>query len=233
MEITDKSLLNGRRRLYLMRHGEVSYFDDEGRPHHPGTVPLNSDGEQQAQAAARALADIPLDRAVCSTLLRSTATAEAVLAGRGLKLETRQELCEIQPGRLADIPPESLKQVFIGAFGRTISRASRFLGGETFGSLEDRVLTCFRELVAEPTWRHMLIVAHGGVNRVILAHALNIDLPAVGAVEQDAGCINIIDIDDQGRSLVRLVNHTPANPTKVGIELTTMERIYLQYRRSR
>ena len=41
---------------------------------------------------------------------------------------------------------------------------------------------------------------------------------------------SIIDVDQAGRFLVRLVNHTPLNPVKVGIELTTMERIYLQYR---
>ena len=33
------------------------------------------------------------------------------------------------------------------------------------------------------------------------------------------------------RFLVRLVNHTPSNPVKIGIDLTTMERIYLEFRR--
>jgi probable phosphoglycerate mutase len=230
MEHSDRSLLKGRRRLYLMRHGEVSYFDLEGRPYHPGTVPLNAEGQLQAEAAARELADIPLDRALASTLLRSITTAHAVIAGRALELQTQEELCEIQPGRLADIPPNAVERAFVGAFGGDIERDTRFLGGETFGSLQDRVLQCFRQLLGDPSWRHALVVAHGGVNRTILAHALGVGLRGAGAMEQDAGCINIIDVDNDGRFLVRLVNYTPTNPMKIGIELTTMERIYLQYR---
>jgi probable phosphoglycerate mutase len=30
-----------RRRVYLVRHGEVDYFDGNGRPCAPDTVPLN------------------------------------------------------------------------------------------------------------------------------------------------------------------------------------------------
>ena len=231
MDPSDYALRKGRRRIHLLRHGEVSYFDSTGRPYHPGTVPLNVEGVAQAQAAARELANVVFDRAVSSTLLRSTETAKLVIGSRALPLETRAEICEIQPGRLADIPSDSVEQVFVGAFGRTISRETRFLGGETFGSLEDRVIGSFRELIAERQWRNLLVVAHGGVNRAILAHALGVNLSAAGSIEQDAGCINIIDVDSEGRFLVRLVNHTPSNPVKLGIDLTTMERIYLEYRR--
>jgi probable phosphoglycerate mutase len=231
MEPSDYSLRKARRRIYLLRHGEVSYFDATGRPHHPGTVPLNTDGVAQAEAASRELATVPFDRAVSSTLLRSVETAKKVIGERPLPLQTRAEIREIQPGRLADIPPDSVEQVFVGAFGRTIERDTQFLGGETFGSLQDRVLACFGDLLADPDWRNLLIVAHGGVNRVVLAHALGVDLKGVGSIEQDAGCINIIDVDLEGRFLVRLVNHTPSNPVKIGVNLTTMERIYLEYRR--
>jgi probable phosphoglycerate mutase len=231
MEASDYSVRKARRRIYLLRHGEVSYFDATGRPHHPGTVPLNTDGVAQAEAASRELASVAFDRAVSSTLLRSVETARTVIGERSVPLQTRAEIREIQPGRLADIPPDSVEQVFVGAFGRTIGRETQFLGGETFGSLQDRVLSCFGDLLANPDWRTLLIVAHGGVNRVILAHALGVDLRGVGSMEQDAGCINIIDVDSEGRFLVRLVNHTPSNPIKVGIDLTTMERIYLEYRR--
>src|SRR5438132_1734681 len=114
MEATDNPLLKGRRRIYLLRHGEVSYFDTQGRPFHPATVPLNVEGRLQAEAAAGELANVAFDRAVSSTLLRSAETATAIVAGRPLVLETREELCEIQPGRLADIPAGSAEQVVVG-----------------------------------------------------------------------------------------------------------------------
>jgi probable phosphoglycerate mutase len=225
MEATEKS----RRRIYLMRHGDVSYFDATGRPFKPATVPLNEEGRSQAHAAARELASIPFDRVVSSNLIRSVETATIVTNGRQLAVETCADLREIQPGKLADIPADGIAQAFLGAFANGTVRETQFLGGETFGSLADRVAASFRRFVAERGWRHLLLVAHGGVNRVILAHALGLGLDGFGAIEQDAGCINIIDVSDDGRCLVRLVNHTPYNPTKAGMELTTMESLYQQY----
>src|SRR5439155_25071710 len=107
------------------------------------------------------------------------------------------------------IPPDDLEEAFLGAFTGSITPTTRFLAGETFGSLMDRVLSCFRDLLVDGRWRHLLIVAHGGVNRTLLAHALGVDLTGFGALEQDPGCINIIDVSEDGRCLVRLVNHTP------------------------
>lgn len=42
-----------RRRIYLMRHGAVTYFDATGRLILPETVPLNEDGRRQAAAPGR------------------------------------------------------------------------------------------------------------------------------------------------------------------------------------
>jgi len=92
------------------------------------------------------------------------------------------------------------------------------------------VTTWFRQFVADPSWRHALVVAHGGVNRVLLAHALGGELALLSAFEQDPCCLNILDVDDAGRCLVRLVNHTPYATVKLGLELTTMERLYMEYK---
>jgi probable phosphoglycerate mutase len=220
-----------RRRIYLLRHGDVTYFDEQGRPHRPDTVPLNDDGRRQAEAVARELAGARIDRVLASDLPRSVETAALVTAGRGLAVETFADLREVRPGRLADLAGADIEQVFLGAFGQGLSAESRFLGGETFGSLVARVTACFQKLLADPGWRSVLIVAHGGVNRVMLAHALGLGLAGIAALEQDPCCVNIIDVDGAGRFLVRLINHTPYNGAKHGLELTTMERLYLEYRR--
>jgi broad specificity phosphatase PhoE len=219
-----------RRRLYLLRHGDVSYFDADGRPVRPDTVPLNDAGLRQAEAARQELAGVPFDRVLSSDLPRSRETAAIVTAGRALPIEARPELREVQPGRLADIPAGEVERAFLGAFAADITRETRFLAGEAFGSLLDRVLACLRGLLAEAGWRRLLLVAHGGVNRAILTHALGSGLAGFAALEQDPGCINVLDVDDAGRWVVRLVNHTPYNPAKQGLEMTTMERLYAEYR---
>jgi probable phosphoglycerate mutase len=232
---TEKWSARPRRRIYLMRHGEVDYFDPQGRPYRPAGVPLNADGRRQARAAAHALAGVPLDRVITSGLLRGTETAALVIAGRDLPLENRPELREIEPGRLSaleQVSAEEVERAFLGCLAHGLERDSRFLGGETFGSLLDRVVPCFQALLADAGWRHLLIVAHGVVNRALLSGVLG-GLAGFAGLEQDAGCINLIEVDEAGRCLVRLLNYTPDNPLKAGMDLTTMERLYLQYRRGR
>src|SRR3954452_3694232 len=140
------------RRLYLMRHGDVSYFDDQGRPFPPNDVSLTQRGHQQAQAAALALAGLDFQKIISSDLPRTIATAEIVAGDRGLAHERRKDLREIQPGRLSEIPHEGLADHFLRAFDAAIAPPSQFLRGETFGSLWERIGAFWRELAADTTW---------------------------------------------------------------------------------
>lgn len=220
-----------RRRIYLMRHGDVSYFDRTNNPTlSTSDLSLNAEGRAQAQAAQDLLADVEIDRAVASSLPRSIETATIVVKDRGLTVETEEDLREIQPGVISSLSSDERHAAFSGAFDNKITRESRFLGGENFASFEDRVFPCIARLLADQHWKNMLIVAHGGVNRLLLSRALNSGLESFGALEQDQACVNIIDIDANGRMLLRLINFTPYNHNKKGLNLTTMERLYEQYK---
>jgi probable phosphoglycerate mutase len=227
--------IGARRRIYLLRHGEVSYFDARGRPLRPDTLPLNAQGTAQAEAAREALRGIPIDRVIHSGLLRTRQTAEIVAGGRDVPIESREALREVAPGRFTpgsgagERAGASFERSFVEALGGPVDRESKFLGGETFGSLEDRVLAAFRELIASPDWKHLAIVAHGGTNRVILLNALGAGLARLGSIEQESGCINLIDLEPGGDLLVRLLNYTPYAPVKADIWATTMEQIFLEY----
>jgi len=217
-----------RRRLYLLRHGEVSYVD-QGRFVPPEGVALNQHGRAQAAEAARALAGVPFDRVVTSGLLRTVETARIVLGDRTLPIDSVPELHEIRGGRFSHLPPDDLRHTFVEAITRPLQPHDTFLLGETFGDFRERVLPAFHTLLADRSWRTMLAVLHGAVNRVILADVLGVDLHGLGHFEQDAGCINVIDFNDAGYGIIRLCNYTPYNPLKAGLELTTMERYFLEF----
>ena len=74
-----------RRRIYLMRHGDVTYFDASGRAIDPESVPLNANGRVQATAAGDLFAaqGIRFDRVIVSGLPRTLETARRVLAQTG------------------------------------------------------------------------------------------------------------------------------------------------------
>jgi broad specificity phosphatase PhoE len=104
---------------------------------------------------------------------------------------------------------------------------ARFLGGESLGEALDRVHAALERLLARD-WSTALAVLHGGVNRIILSHALTGDRTYFGAFEQAPGCINVLDVDDEGW-IVRTVNYIPYDPLHPARE-TTMEEYWAQLR---
>jgi broad specificity phosphatase PhoE len=214
-----------RRRIYLMRHAQVAYFED-GRPVQPETVPLTEQGREQARAAAEVLAGIRFDRMITSGLLRTLETARIVAHER--EPESWPELREIESGRLGDIPEDELERAFLEAWRDVVPEEARFLGGETIGSLLDRVLPAIDRLVADPDWDIVLAVLHGGVNRAILSYALTGGRAFLGNFEQSPGCINVLDVGEDW--VVRAVNVTPTDLPHRGGRLRTMEELWAEFR---
>jgi broad specificity phosphatase PhoE len=217
-----------RRRLYLMRHGEVSYFETDGRPVDPANVPLNDEGIAQATAVADALRGIELDRVVTSGLPRTLETA-AIVAPE-VEAESWPELRELQGGRLSEIPPDLLEHEFVNAFRGVIPNDARFLRGESIGEFFDRVLPALDRLVADDKWHTALAVLHGAVNRAILSYALTGERMFLGPFEQAPACINLLDLGDDGHWIVRAVNVAPYDLLHLAHRQTTMERYWEQYR---
>lgn len=224
------------RRIYLLRHGEAAYFDDAGNPFPPATASLTERGRKQARVVARVLEDVAFDRVVVSGLPRTLETARVVLGSRHLPIEIREEFQEIRRGDLASIPDEELNRTISGAFRGEKDEGTPFLGGETFGSLLDRVVPGIEKLTADPTWNTLLMVLHGAVNRVILSYALTGGRRSFfGHFEQAPACVNILDLNDslEGRWVVRATNLSFYDPAHLESRSTSMERMLRRYLPSR
>ena len=227
-----------RRRIFLMRHGSVTYFDASGKPYLPETVALNEQGRIQASAAGQsfAAANVRFDRVIASSLPRTVETARRVLAetGQHIVVDCWPELDEIRGGRLSTIPDAELRNAFTGVFEGMVGADQRFLGGESVGELLDRVHPAIARLRADPHWDTVLLVLHGGVNCAILSLALTGQRLFLGALAQSAGCINALDVGpDHADWVVRFVNYAPPTPLHGGARSTTMEVLFEQYMKSR
>ena len=227
-----------RRRIYLMRHGSVTYFDTTGKPHLPEGVPLNDQGRLQATAAGRVFAQeqTRFDRVIVSGLPRTIETATRVLAETGQQIELEQwpDLEELRGGKLASITDAELKDAFVGAFDGVVSEDRQFLGGEAIGALMDRVHPCIDRLREDKSWDTVLLVLHGGVNRAILSYALTGQRLFLGNLAQSAGCINTLDVGDAPSDwVIRMANFSPPSILQSQSRDTTMEVLLEQYKKFR
>jgi probable phosphoglycerate mutase len=223
-----------RRRMYLVRHGHVSYFDAEGRPLDPRNVSLSAQGIMQAHSLAVALKDIRFDRILCSDLERAKQTAHILAEASDACIEPESALREIRAGRLREIPLDRLEAELAYAYDRAAEADARFIGGEGFAEFERRVLDVVEKMMREDGWENLLIVSHDAVNRIVLCWAAGQDRSAMASFEQDMCCLNIIDVDivdgKASRRLIRSVNFTPYDALKTNGTLTVMEQVFHSYR---
>ena len=227
-----------RRRIYLMRHGSVTYFDGSGKPYLPESVPLNDTGRMQASAAGVVFAQLGLrfDRVITSGLPRTVETATRVLAEtqQDIEIEIWPDLQEVRGGRLSTIPDDTLRDAFVGAFDGVVAENRQFLGGETIGQLLDRVLPAIAKLRAQDDWQTVLLVLHGGVNRAIVSYALTGQRFFLGNLSQAPGCINALDVGPEPADwVVRMTNYAASDLLQPDERDTTMEVLYGQYMKFR
>lgn len=220
-----------RRRIYLFRHGDVSYVDDQGnRVADNRVVPLTDWGREQASMTGKALAGIGFDRAVSSTLPRTGETAALILEGRGLEIEAIEAFVEFHADNAARAQITDLSEIAY-AFREADRKGGRYLGGDSFEEVNTRVITALEKLVAEPDWETLALVAHGGINRLILGWALGTGLSTFAAIDQNTCCFNIIDFDVEPetghiiRKTVRAINTTVYDVVKGGDHLMSLEQV--------
>lgn len=228
-----------RRRLYLMRHGRVDYFSDEvlqARDHR--VARLTDEGRMQAQTAGIALAEPVITRALSSGLARTRETAEIVLAQRPgvLALAADGDLEEIRGGTVKFTGRTEAAAAMAGEFAKAHQPGARMFDGESFAEAQQRSVDAVRRLMLAPDPAAdrgaALVVAHEGVNRLILSWACGAGLAAASAFEQDTCCVNVIDFDlteggaEIGRIIVKAVNITPYNWLKHGMSRTSLEAIF-------
>lgn len=194
-------------RLYLIRHGELS----KARPntyHGQMDVDLTPRGVAQLEAVADRLASLPLRAVYASTLRRSLHGAEQVAKRHGLSVIARPEFREKHFGVWEGLTYDEVADRYPEDWARWLTDPPTLKtpGGESYLEMQARVLPALARMIADHPESEIALVAHGGVNRAIICHAIGLDLKHVFRVEQDHGAINIIDFFPDGTAVIKLLN---------------------------
>lgn len=188
------SMLKKRIRLFVLRHGQVIGHDDISF-HGFHDVRVTDEGIRQLEKAAEILADERIDEIYCSDLYRARVGAEAIAKKRDIDPVLISQLREMNFG---DFDGMRVKEVMekhddvLREWRKDIVH-KRLPGGESFKDLEERVLKGLDTILDGSEGKNIAVVAHGGVNRIILTQALAMETSQAFRIEQDYGCLNVID----------------------------------------
>ncbi len=197
-------------RIYLVRHGQV-VGHDEFRYNGHSDVDITELGRMQMERLADFLEGREI-RAVYSSDLQRAWKGAVIIAERlGLEPITVPALRELHLGRWEGLTRDEAIEKYpedAGFSFQDIANA-RIKGGESLTELRKRVLPALERIIDRHSGEHVCIVAHGGVNRVILADAMGLGLENFFRIEQDYGGLNIIDYFQDGLRVVKMLNGGP------------------------
>lgn len=166
--------------IYILRHVESEANKAQvglGRTDSPPTEL----GRRQMQVTADALAQEPISRILSSPLQRARLLAEAIGAARGVEVESRDELIELDVGHLEGLDWAVTRERygdFLRAWRGDDAAGTPMPGGESLVDVLERARPLFDELVDDPTEGAALIVSHNFVVRMLLVHALDMPVRA-------------------------------------------------------
>ena len=189
----------------LIRHGEPV----GGRAYRGHNIddPLSDKGWQQMRDAVND--QCPWTHIISSPLLRCRAFAEELAARHGLPVSIDDRLREVGFGEWEGQTPDQLKQQRLAEYNAFYADPvhNRPPGAENLDAFIDRVTAAYRQLAEQHAGQHVLVVAHAGVMRAVIAHVLHAEPLGLYRIKVNNAGITRIRVTPRG-AMLELHNHS-------------------------
>jgi len=194
-------------RIHLIRHGQVAGHDQK-RYNGQTDVALTDLGIEQYHQLKARLTDSPISACYTSDLTRCVTGANIICEQFGIEPVRRRELRELNIGIWEGLTWQEIQTSWPGEWQARLADlvSYRVPQGENLLDVESRVMPVISEIVERHHGQELLVVGHGGVNRIVLLNAIGAPLASMFNIEQNYGCHNIIDYYADGRATVKLMN---------------------------
>ena len=192
-------------RIHLIRHGEVERPDCYNGHH---DVRLTALGEAQYHRLKPRLDADRITALYTSDLVRSVRGGEILGPYLGVEPVKVPQFRELNCGEWQGLSLAEIRRDRPDEWAARLADLEHFRapGGESLRDLAARVLPPFARIVERHRGEEVLVVAHGGVNRVILMDAIKAPLTSFFSIDQQYCCMNVIDYYADGNTVVQLVN---------------------------
>ena len=193
-----------RTRLYLTRHGQVV---NHGVYNGQADVDITPAGVQQMERLRELLKDKQLRAVYSSDLLRTRKGAEIIAQPHSLIPQAFPQFREMHFGRWQGLSYAQVMERYPSDVAQWLNNVDRFAipDGESMIDVRQRALPKLQELVELHRGEDFVLVCHGALNRLLLAEALHLPLAHLLRIDQDYGCLNIVEFTSSW-SVVKLIN---------------------------
>ena len=160
--------------IYIVRHGET-IWNKEHRLQGRTNIPLSEYGRALARQTGIALRDTYIDQIYSSPLDRAYETACLLRGERDIEIQKDERIIELNFGSLEGQVMEDLKARPETTFEHFFEHPELYQADERGESLEElcaRATAFMREEIEprENQWERVVIVAHGAMNKALMAH---------------------------------------------------------------
>lgn len=202
----DTSAPNTGTSITLMRHGQVA--GEAGLYGHTD-IALSDAGYRQAMACVQQLhRETPITQLVSSPLQRCRQVAEAFATQAQIPLQIDSDLMEMHFGHWDGVAFSALNDwPALNAFWEAPAQAAS-PSGETLAQVAQRVARAWSRVLIQCHAQgsgHYLLLCHGGVIRLLIAHILQLDW-------RNASLFRQLNIDYTSHTRIHLSNHPQAQP---------------------
>lgn len=182
------------RTIYLIRHGKPELPEGERICLGCTDVPLSAQGHQQGEQLAKYFGGIALTGVYSSDMRRGKETAAHIAP----QVTTVSGLQELGVGCWEGMSFREIRERYPELYALRGENPAEYImpGGERPAACRDRALAALHSLLAK-TEGDIAVVAHAGVNRLILCELLGRDIKEFLSIPQPYGCINILQTDGE------------------------------------
>lgn len=195
--------------LILIRHGE-SVWNEEGKVQGTSNPDLSKRGVQQAEMLAAKFNELK-HTVYSSPLSRAHSTAKIITRSHNIPINICHDLREIELGewegkhfsQLQQEYPEMIKLWYSEPLCVAVP------GGETVLEFRDRVVSAMERIVKQHEQdEKIMVVAHGGVISIYIAHLLEMNLNRIWFMALKNASVSILDCWEDNKVCLRLFNDT-------------------------
>ena len=199
--------MTGKTRVYLIRHGQVVGHETPSYNGH-ADVALTEYGLSQYQQLSERLQNEGITACYSSDLSRCAIGAGIICQPLGVTPVLKPELRELNIGIWEGMTWAEITARYPEEWQARLADIVNYRvpAGENLLDLAARAVPALHEIVRDHRGESVLVVGHGGMNRVLLLDAIGAPLTSLFAIEQSYACLNTIDYYEDGKTVVTLLN---------------------------